>query len=410
MIQDYFKIAFNSIRHRGLRTWLTLVGIFIGIAAVVALISVGQGLQGAIQAQFNDLGTDKILITSAGVFGSGDSSASLTTKDVDSVKKVTGVDQVSYAMSTATQLEWGRSEITFPQITGVPVDSTFPMMAKMMNIKVIEGRTFKDSDVKKVIIGYDYAHSSDFKDKIRVGQKITIEGQQFEVIGITDKIGNQAEDRQLTIPAKAYEEIYPDVNAYPGAPTKITEIVVQVKAGVVASDVVNPLEKELRKERNVEKGKEDFQVQTFEELIKSFLTIFNIVQTVLVGIAAISLLVGGIGIMNTMYTSVLERTSDIGIMKAIGARNSDIMMMFLFESGLLGLVGGIVGVILGLGIALLAQIVGQVALGTNLLVAAMPAWLIIGALAFAFILGSLSGLLPARQASQMNPVDALREE
>jgi putative ABC transport system permease protein len=377
MWKDYFKIAWNSIRHRGLRTWLTLVGIFIGIAAVVALISIGQGLQGAIQQQFNDLGTDKILITSAGAFGPMDSSYPLTTNDVDAVKKVSGVNQVSYAMSRGTQLEWGRDEIEFPAITGVPIDSTFPMMAKMMSLNIEEGRTFKDTDVKKVIIGYDYAHSPDFKDKIRVGQKITIEGQQFEVIGIMKKIGSQTDDRQLTIPAKAYEEIYPDVIAYPGAPTEITEIVVQVKEGVVASDVVAPLERTLRNERDVEKGKEDFQVQTFEALIKSFLTIFNIVQTVLIGIAAISLLVGGIGIMNTMYTSVLERTSDIGIMKAIGARNSDILAMFLFESGLLGLVGGAVGVIIGLGTAKLVEIIGGAALGTGFLKAAMPWWLIV---------------------------------
>jgi putative ABC transport system permease protein len=140
------------------------------------------------------------------------------------------------------------------------------------------------------------------------------------------------------------------------------------------------------------------------------LKIFDIIQTVLIGIAAISLIVGAVGIMNTMYTSVLERTRDIGIMKAIGARNSDILKMFLIESGLLGLVGGAIGIAIGLGIAKTAEVIGGAALGTDYLQAAIPAWLVIGALLFAFVLGSASGLLPAKQASEMNPVDALREE
>ncbi|MGV8168867.1 MAG: ABC transporter permease [Candidatus Nanoarchaeia archaeon] len=404
MIKDYFKIALQGIRHRGLRTWLTLVGIFIGIAAVVAIVSVGQGLQGAIEAEFENLGTDKIMISPAGAFGPmGSSSNPLTTEDVDVAKKVNGVAEVGYEVYRITELNWGKDEQTFPYIGGIPIDSSYPMLEKTFQIKVVEGRTFRDGDVKKAIIGYDYMYSPDFEDKIRVGQKIEIRGEEFEVIGILEKIGTEQDDRQIIVPLDGFKEIY-DVG------DEISMMVVRVDDGVLASDVVAPLEKALRKHRNVEEGQEDFQVQTFEELIESFMTIFNIVQTVLIGIAVISLLVGGIGIMNTMYTSVLERTRDIGVMKAIGARNSDIMNMFMIESGLLGFVGGVVGVIIGLGVAQLAEVIGGAALGTDLLQAAMPAWLIIGALAFAFIIGVVAGTLPAKQASNMPPVDALREE
>ncbi|MFA6072852.1 MAG: ABC transporter permease [Candidatus Woesearchaeota archaeon] len=403
MIKDYFKIALESIRHRGLRTWLTLVGIFIGIAAVVAIISIGQGLQGAIEAEFKDLGTDKIMITPAGSFAGTGGATALTTNDVDTVKKVNGVAEASYLLTDIAQFEWGKDEIYFPTILGVPVDNSYPMMEKVLQLKVEQGRTFKKGDVKKAIVGYDYAHSVSFKDKLKLGQKIIIKGEEFEIIGIKEKIGNEQDDRQIVLPEEGFNQIYISDD-------EVDMIVVRVKEGILASDVVAPLEKELRRERNVKEGQEDFQIQTFEELIKSFLNIFAIVQGVLVGIAAISLLVGAIGIMNTMYTSVLERTRDIGVMKAIGARNSDILKMFLIEAGLIGFVGGVVGVILGLGIAKIAEIVGGAALGTNLLQAAMPAWLIIGALLFAFILGSVSGALPAIQASKMSPVDALREE
>jgi putative ABC transport system permease protein len=129
---------------------------------------------------------------------------------------------------------------------------------------------------------------------------------------------------------------------------------------------------------------------------------------VLVGIAAISLLVGGIGIMNTMYTSVVERTREIGIMKSVGARNSAILIIFLIESGLLGLLGGAIGVLAGLGLSKIAEVVAF-QYGVESLQAYMGAPLIIGALAFAFIIGSLSGTLPARQAAMLSPVDALRK-
>ncbi|MGV8161750.1 MAG: ABC transporter permease [Candidatus Nanoarchaeia archaeon] len=404
MIKDYFKIALQGIRHRGLRTWLTLVGIFIGIAAVVAIVSVGQGLQGAIEAEFENLGTDKIMISPAGMFGpSGSAAVPLTTEDVEVAKKVNGVAEVGYEVFQITEFNWGKDEQTFPYLGGIPIDSAYPMLEKTFQIKVVEGRTFKEGDFKKAIIGYDYAFSPDFEDKIRVGQKIELSGEEFQVIGILEKIGSEQDDRQIIVPLEGFKEIY-DVG------DEVSMIVVRVDDGVLASDVVAPLEKALRKHRNLEEGQEDFQVQTFEELINSFMTIFGIIQTVLIGIAAISLLVGAVGIMNTMYTSVLERTRDIGVMKAIGARNSDILNMFMIESGLLGLVGGAVGVILGLGVAQLAEVIGGAALGTDLLQAAMPAWLIIGSLAFAFIVGVIAGTLPARQASKMSPVDALREE
>ncbi|MEK6820731.1 MAG: FtsX-like permease family protein, partial [Nanoarchaeota archaeon] len=165
-----------------------------------------------------------------------------------------------------------------------------------------------------------------------------------------------------------------------------------------------------RKERGEKEGQETFSVQTSSQLLESFNSIFAVVQAVFVGIAAISLIVGGIGIMNTMYTAVLERTKEIGTMKAVGAKNSDILLIFLFESGLLGLVGGAIGIGLGIGIGKAVEIIAQQQLGTPFLRASFSLTLILGALLFSFVVGSVSGVLPALQASRLKPADALRYE
>ncbi|MFH0835592.1 MAG: FtsX-like permease family protein, partial [Candidatus Micrarchaeota archaeon] len=193
-------------------------------------------------------------------------------------------------------------------------------------------------------------------------------------------------------------------------PEEVFGIFVQVKAGQDPGAVAKEIEEELRDYRGVEEGSEDFSVSTSEQLMETFSMIFGVVQAVILGIAAISLLVGGIGIMNTMYTSVLERTKEIGIMKAIGARNGDILTIFLIESASLGLFGGIIGVLLGAGLSKIAEVMAIQATGSTYFVAAISTDLVVGALLFSTIIGSIAGLLPARQAAKMKPVDALRYE
>jgi putative ABC transport system permease protein len=179
-----------------------------------------------------------------------------------------------------------------------------------------------------------------------------------------------------------------------------------VDKGADPDTVAEKIKSRLRSYRNVKVDEEDFTVQTFQNMIESFKTVLNIVTIVLSGIAAISLIVGGIGIMTTMYTSVIERTRQIGIMKAIGARNENILMIFMFESGFLGLVGGMIGVVIGIIASILAEVLVKyyipeftVYLGFDL---------VLGALAFSFIVGCVSGFMPSYQAAHMKPVDALR--
>ncbi|MCF8012890.1 ABC transporter permease [Candidatus Woesearchaeota archaeon] len=400
-------MAFENLRHRKVRTFLTLIGIFVGIAAVVALVSLAQGFQNYLDAEFKELGADKIIINPAGSsFGLNDRTPDpLTKDDVATISAVKGVKEVSSYSFQVSTVKWGRDDQTFATIITYPLDENRNLLEEITTATILQGRKLKNTDGFKAVVGYDYLTANRFSENLITGKKITIEGKEFEIVGINDKIGSQQDDESVFITENAYFDIYPDEDK-----NDVGAIFARVHEGEAPADIVKKIEKDLRKQRDVKEGEEDFEVTTFEDLIQSFLNIFNIVQVVLIGIAGISLVVGGIGIMNTMYTAVLERTKDIGIMKAIGAKNSDVLLIFVIESGFLGLMGGVLGVLIGAGLAKAVEYLGTNAFGTELLKAALPWWLIAGALGFAFLLGSLFGTLPARRASKMNPVDALRTE
>ncbi|MAG20459.1 ABC transporter permease [archaeon] len=404
MILDYFKLAFKNLRARKLRSWLTMLGIFIGIAAVVSLISLGQGLQDYIAEEFEQLGSDKIIIQpkTLGPPGSATSeSLILTSKDLDIVKDVRGV---KWAVGFLVK----QGQATFRDELGIGFASGSSYKdEKFLNeldfFKIIEGRQLKKGDKFKVVVGYNHAYDDIWEKPVKIGNTIQIENQDFKVIGIVEKIGNPIDDAILHIPKETLRELL-DVK------DEESQILVRTEKGFNPEEVADSIERKLRRSRGEKEDQETFNVQTSSELLNSFQTIFAVVQGILVGIAAISLLVGGVGIMNTMYTAVLERTKEIGIMKAIGAKNSDVLLLFLLESGILGLVGGIIGVFIGIGLSKTVEIIAAQALGSPLIQASFPISLLIGALAFSFITGSLSGVFPAIQASKLKPVDALRHE
>jgi putative ABC transport system permease protein len=405
MYRDYVSYGLKNITKRRLRSWLTMIGIFIGIAAVVSLISLGQGLQKAIQDQFQSLGADKLIVQAkGGGFGSiGTTPSKLTKQDVEKIKRTNGVETAVGVNFNAALIEFDNEQVVY-LVFGMPAEQKDQRVVEQLNAyKVIEGRDLQKSDTGKVVAGYRYAHNDVFRRNLRLGDKLTVNGKEFEIIGFMDKIGSEQDDSVLYITQNDFESLFQpgDTHDY---------IYVQAGTGINPADLIAPVEKSLRKSRGVKEGQEDFEVQTFQDLLNSYLTIFNIVQAVIIGIAGISLLVGAIGIMNTMYTAVLERTKEIGVMKAIGAKNSDILLIFLIESGFLGLAGGIIGILIGMGISKSVEILGTQMLGTTLLYAYFPAWLILGALAFSIIVGTLSGLLPAKQAASLQPVDALRYE
>lgn len=400
---NYLLLALDSIKHRRLRSWLTMIGIFIGVAAVVSLISLGQGMQSSIESQFEMMGSNKLIIMPGVGMGMMPTSEKLTSKDLTIVEKVKGVDIVTEMIYSSSLIEF-KDEARHTLVIGLPTDDSANIFKDMQGFETEKGRDLKEGDKLKAVIGYLVARDNGFfEEGAGIRDRIIIKGEEFRVVGIMEQVGNPQDDRQVYIPLDIAREIFEREG-------EIDAIYVQVKSGFEPTEIAEDIKEELREFRNEKEGEETFSIQTFEQILESFNTIFGIVQAVLVGIAGISLLVGGIGIMNTMYTSVLERTKEIGIMKAVGARNSDILLLFLVESGLLGLFGGFIGIVIGLGFAKAVEFIISNNLGVDLLKVAIDPVLITGSLLFAFVIGSLSGMFPARQAARMKPVDALRYE
>ncbi len=403
MLKDFFVLGLNNLKRRRLRSWLTMVGIFIGIAAVVALISLGQGLQNYIGEQFELLGADKIIIMPKGMGPPGTAGPSLilTSKDLEVVENVRGIE---WAMGFLVKqgVAKVKDEIGIGFATGAEPDD-LEIFEELGMLKIKDGRGLKDGDKFKIVVGYNHAYSDVWDKPLQIGSTIEVEGYDFKVIGVMDKIGNPIDKGSLYMTKEILKEIL-------NIGDEESQIMCKVASGFDPEDVAETVERKLRQSRNEKEDEETFNVQTSEQLLGTFQSIFAVVQGVLVGIAAISLLVGGVGIMNTMYTAVLERTKEIGTMKAIGAKNSHILLLFLLESGLLGLVGGLMGVGIGIGLAKGAEYVAQIYIGSPLLQASMSPVIMFGALAFSFIVGTLSGILPAMQASKLKPADALRYE
>ncbi len=401
MKTEYFGLAVKNIGKKGIRSWLTMFGIFIGIAAVVSLISLGQGMEDAINEMFAQMGSDVVMIMPGSGFASMGSNK-LTKNDERIIEDVRGVVNTAPFISKISKVKYGR-DVTYTFVSGVPVDDRYKIIQDMESFDIEEGRDLQPSDKYRAIGGIMLSEGKVFDGKkLTPGDNVVIDDVEFKLVGIMKRIGNDQDDSQFFIPLETAEEIFkePDYDT----------IMVRVKEGFKPSDVAEDIKAKMRRDRDQKEGEEDFNVQTSEQLLESVGGIISAVQTVVVGIALISLGVGGIGIMNAMYTSVLERTQEIGVMKALGARQGDILSMFLIEAGLMGFIGGVVGVSIGLAMSKSVEYYAVNALNITLLQASTSPFIIFGALAFSFIVGCVSGVLPALQASRLRPVDALRYE
>ncbi|MFA4952634.1 MAG: ABC transporter permease [Candidatus Pacearchaeota archaeon] len=405
MILDYFKLALGNLRHRGIRSWLTILGIFIGIAAVVALISMGAGLKSAVIGQFGALSVDKLTIQNKGTgFGPPGSTVveKLNNHDIQIIENVRRVDLVIPRLIRIAKVEYNKIP-TYTYITDLPDTSKkMDLVYESFNVMVSDGRLLRPDDSGKILIGADFAKTKTFEKDLAVGKNIQINGKDFQIIGILEKSSSLQLNNVILMPTKDLQELL-------GIKDEWDLIVAQVHDKNKIQEVAKDIENALRKDRNEKIGGETFSVQTPLQALGAVNTILNIINAIVVGIAMISLVVGGVGIANTMYTSVIERTKEIGIMKAIGAKNKDILWIFLIESGLLGLVGGIVGALIGLGGAIGISNIANSALGNDLFKVTVSYPLLFAAISFSFILGIIFGVFPALQASKLKPVEALRK-
>lgn len=395
MISDYIDLTYRNMKKRKRRSYLVMVGIIIGIASIVALISLGSGLENAIKDQFSKLGADSIRVMPGSLRGPPVGVTGLTTKDSDALENVHGVKYITPMLFLIEKVGYGGEE-KYVSIIAYPSEN---VEARFSDFEVTfsEGRTFTERDKFAVVVGSRVAKDAFDKD-IRARTNLKIRNTSFEVVGLFAETGSSEFDNYIFMPVDTARVVF-------GKPDEVNVILVRLEAGASMQDARDEIVRTLKRER----GNENFSVFTPEQILQQLSSILGVIKIVLAGIAAISLIVGGIGIMNAMYTSVLERTREIGVIKSVGAKNSDILAMFLLESGFVGLFGGILGAFLGLAVSYGIEAAAKYA-GYALLRITFDARLVLFSIAFAFIVGIASGFLPAKRAAALAPAEALRYE
>ena len=404
MLWDYFLYAFGSLRHRKLRSWLTMIGIFIGIAAVVALIGLGEGLKLAVSSQFGVSDVEVLTIRAGGITAAGPPGTGvvnpLTDGDVEAIEQLNNIESAIPRHLETLSLEFN-DKVVFGTAMSIPNGENRIFAYDALGIEPLEGRLLKDGDGGKVVLGYNFFDDPVGLEKpVRTGNRVEIQGKLFTVVGITKKKGSFIFDNIVHMNEDVLKDTF-------NRDDSVDAIIARVKDTNNMDRAKEDVERVLRKNRDVKIGEEDFNVQTPKAALSTLNDILLGVQIFIALIASVSVMVGALGIANTMYTSVIERRKNIGIMKAIGARNSSIFLLFLIESGVFGLFGGIIGVVLG-SIISFAGIAGINAFLGASTTPSINLALIIGALAASTIIGAVSGITPAMRAARENPVDALR--
>ncbi len=403
MIIDYLNIGIKNLRRRKMRSWLTILGILISVSVVFVLISLSIGLKDSVEEQFKVFGTDKFFIEPKGQLGAPGTGGAvkLTLDDVDIIKKVRGIEEVIYYVAGTAEIEFNKIK-RYSMSIGVEIRD-IESFVEIGNYEAEQGTFLKKGDKSKIMVGNQFKDDDLFKKTIRTGDKLKINNEEFEVKTILSLIGNPIDDQMIILSFDDFKRIYNSGN-------RVDMIMVKIQSGQDIKKVSEEVNKKLLNHRGLDEKTKDFNISTPEEILESFSVVLSIITGFLISVAGISLIVGGIGITNTMYTSVLERTREIGVMKAIGAKNKDILLIFLIESGLLGLIGGIIGIFLGFILGKSIEVFVNINYGTGLLSISTPIYLILGCLIFAFLAGAVSGSWPAYRASKIKPIDALRYE
>jgi len=388
-------IIWKQFTQRPLRSILTVIGIMIGISALVSLVMLSTALKTGITGSIDSLGSDIILLAPRAAVGGGAPAGYglLTTDDVKILEGVPQVKKVSPELVISRPVEYDR-QIFRLQVQAFPIDTDYP---KASGEDILAGRFLTDQDTNSVNIGYNIAHKK-FDKEIPVNGFIRINDSRYRVVGIFAEKGDASADNAI------YANIA-DIRKTIGDQKAVTAISIQVSPGADLDLENTRIIATLKRFR----GQEDFATITPAKLSATIGSLLGVVDLVVYSIACISLFVGALGIMNALYTSVLQRTKEIGTMKAVGATNFQILSIFVAESAILGFVGGVVGVIVGLGLAY-SFVIPLNFLGFIKFTIYPDFNLIVGAIVFSVVLGIIAGFLPALRASKLRPVDALRYE
>jgi len=397
---ETINYSLRNLKHRKIRSFFTILSIFIGITTIFIFISFGLGLYNYVNELTQGSSADKLLIQPiGGSLATFDTNVIFEDSDIRAIERVPGVKEVSGSYYKIVTVE-SQNKVIYSVLFSY--DPKIPIAMESFNINLLKGKEVV-SGKKEVVLGYNYLIPGRIFDKpISLNQNILINGEKIKVVGFYEEVGNPQDDSNIYISNDYIKKLFPEENLSYGmivAKVDITNI----------NEITKKIEKALRNHRNLKEGKEDFQVQSFEDLIKGFSTALNVIIGFVLLIGLISVFVSAINTANTMITSVLERTREIGVIKSIGARNSDVFGIFLFESGFLGLIAGIIGVIIGFSISYLGMILLE-SYGYGFLKPDFSPIIFIGCIIFATLTGAISGVMPARSASKTNPVEALRYE
>lgn len=399
------KIATNALKRNKFRSVLTMLGIIIGVGSVIGMLSIGQGSKQSIQTQISSMGSNMLFVRPGseqrgGVRMGNSNAQTLTLSDVEKIKnEATKISAISPQVSSGGQVVNGNKN--WPtSIHGVNAD-----YLKIRKYEIEDGRIFSESEInslaKVCLIGQTVVENIFGEDIDPVGQTIRFNGIPLKIIGVLKAKGENSmgtdQDDLLLAP-------YTSVQRRILAITHIQDIYVSAISEEDSDAAMKEMETILRREHKLKEGEEDdFEVRSQAELIEMFSSVSDMLTMLLGAIAGISLLVGGIGIMNIMFVSVTERTREIGLRMSVGGRGNDILMQFLIEAVLLSLLGGIIGILFGILISYVA---------TSLL--NFPFIIMTNAILISFLVCSAIGIFfgwyPAKKAANLNPIDALRHE
>ncbi len=413
---DVVSLSLNNMFSRKLRSWLTVLGIVIAVASIIVLISLGSGVNAQVNSRLNSLGNDIMTITpgasratrgggpglevGGGGFGGGgfggfgggaQSEAVLKFSDASAIRLVDGVASVDPRLS-------GRLKMSFKGINAtVSVVGVDPNAFKLMSpANLTGGKLLSQNDRFTAVLGFRI-YNSTFQSSEMLNRQVKIGNYSFQVVGLLNTTSGSSvvSDNTVYIPLDTAKTVL-------GESQDATEFLVKVGTGRNVDTVASAIELKMQQLHHVTANTEDFTITTASFFTSAASGITSTLTLFLGGIAAISLLVGAIGVANTMFMSVLERTKEIGILKALGMKDTEITMLFLVEAAMIGFFGGALGILLALGVSYI--------LTTLSVPTAITSDLLVGSLLFSSIIGIASGAIPARNAAKLQPVEALRYE